>query len=159
MVSNYPFSSKKCYLMAQKHPVKDKFIHIHFWWIWISSSDLYAKTELPMKNFAKSSLQPSGMRKSSLFSQYFASIFKISSSFVPNNSHPLLPLLTDFDNSQQTIEKICENLDVHKAKGLDEIRAIVYKRCSRVVSITLNQIFYKLKQNSVFPCKKVVSLM
>ena len=38
-----------------------------------------------------------------LFSQYFASIFKISSSFVPNISPPLLPLFTDFDISQQTI--------------------------------------------------------
>ena len=64
---------------------------------------------------------------------------------------PLLPLFTDFDISQQTIEKICENLDVHKAKGPDEIPAIVYKRCSRAVSKSLNQIFYKIKQNSVFP--------
>ena len=70
---------------------------------------------------------------------------------MPNNSPPLLPLFTDFDISQQTIEKICENLDVHKAKGPDEIPAIVYKRYSRAVSKPLNQVFYKIEQNSVLP--------
>ena len=44
------------------------------------------------------------------------------------------------------IEKICENLDVHKAKDPDEIPAIVYKRCLRAVSKSLNQVFYKIKQ-------------
>ena len=48
---------------------------------------------------------------------------------MPHNSPPLLPLFTDFDISEQTIENICGNLDVHKAKGPDEIPAIVYERC------------------------------
>ena len=65
---------------------------------------------------------------------------------MPNNSPPLLTLFRDFDISQQTIEKICENLDSHKAKGPDEIPAIEYKRCSRAVSKSLNQVFYKIKQ-------------
>ena len=91
----------------------------------------------------KNELANDPVRQCSLFSQYFASIFKISSSFVPNNSHPLLPIFTDFDISEQTIEKICGNLDVYKAKGPDEFPAIVYKRCSRAVSKSLSQIFYQ----------------
>ena len=91
------------------------------------------------------------VRQSPLFSQYFGSIFKNFSSFVPNNSALLLPLFTDFDVSQQTIEKIYKNLDVHKAKGPAEIPAIVYKRCSRAVRKTLKAIFYKIKHKSVFP--------
>ena len=82
----------------------------------------------------KNEIANDSVRQCSLFSQYFASIFKIFSRFVPNNLSPLLPLVTDFNISQQTIEKICKNLDVHKAKGPDEIRAIVYKRCSRAVN-------------------------
>ena len=111
-----------------------------------TSDEKLCKIESATKWYAQI-LKLSPLSQSSLFSQYFASIFKIFFSFVPNNLHPLLPLLTNFDNSQQTIEKICENLDFHNAKGLDEIHAIVYKRCSRAVSKSLNQIFYKLKQN------------
>ena len=108
-------------------------------------------TAIPSSVSFKYEIANDPVRQFSLFLQYFASIFKISSSFVPNNSPPLLPLFTDFDISQQTIEKICENLDVHKAKGPDQIPVIVYKRCSRAVSKSLNQVFYKIKQNSVFP--------
>ena len=111
----------------------------------------FKATAIPNSVSFKNEIANDPVRQCSLFSKYFASIFKISSSFVPNNSPPLLPLFTDFDISQQTIEKICENLDVHKAKGPDEIPAIVYKRCSRAVSKSLNQIFYKIKQTSVFP--------
>ena len=94
----------------------------------------FKSTAIPSSVSFKNEIANDPVRQCSLFSQYFASIFKISSSFVPNNSPPLLPLFTDFDISQQTIEKICENLDVHKAKGTDEIPAIIYKRCSRAVS-------------------------
>ena len=42
-----------------------------------------------------------------------------------------------------------------------KILAIVYKRFSRAVSKSLNQVFYKIKQNSVFPgsCSCVVQLL
>ena len=111
----------------------------------------FKSTAIPSSVSFKNEIANDPVRQCSLFSQYFASIYKIFSSFVPNNSPPLLPLFTDFDISQQTIETICENLDIHKAKSPDEIPAIVYKRCSRAVSKSLSQIFNKIKQNSVFP--------
>ena len=45
------------------------------------------------------------IRQCSLFSEYFASIFKISSSFLPNNSPLLLPLFTNFDISNKRLKR------------------------------------------------------
>ena len=107
-------------------------------------------TEIPSSVSFKNEIVYGPFCQYSLFLQYFVSIFKISSSFVPNISPPLLSLFADFDISQQTIEKICKNSDVHKTKGPDEIPTIVYKRCSRAVSESLNQIFYKTKKTVFF---------
>ena len=79
----------------------------------------FMSTAIPSSVSFKNEIANDPFRQCSLFSQFFASIFKISSSFVPNNSPPLLPLFTNFDISQQTIEKKCKILDVHKAKGPD----------------------------------------
>ena len=111
----------------------------------------FRSTAIPSSDSFRNEIANDPVCQCSLFSKYFAPIFKISSSFVPNISPPLLFLFTDFDISQQTIKTICKNSDVHKAKDPDEIFAIVYKRCSRAVSKSLSQIFYKIKQNSVFP--------
>ena len=77
---------------------------------------------------------------------------------MPNTLLSLFSLFADFHISQQTIEKIREHVDVHKAKGPKEIPAIVHKRCLSLVSKSLNQIFYKIKQNCVFPgsCKNSI---
>ena len=110
----------------------------------------FKATAIPSSVSFKNEIANVPVCQCSLFSKYLTSIFKVSSGFVPNNSPPLLPLYTDFDIPQQTIGKICENLDVNKAKGPDEIPAIVYKRCSRAFSKSFNQIFTKQK-TSVFP--------
>ena len=54
-------------------------------------------THIPASVYLKSEIAKDPKSQCALFSKFFASTFKASSAFIPDNSSPLLPLLTDYD--------------------------------------------------------------
>ena len=96
-----------------------------------------------------------------MFSKFFASIFTVSSDFVPVEEVEVENPLLDFDVSQSKIRSICEILDATKAVGPDGIPPILFKICAKTISKSMASVFYKIKQTGVFPvCWKssIVSL-
>ena len=55
-------------------------------------------THIPASVYLKSEIAKDPKSQCALLiSKFFASTFKASSAFIPDNSSPLLPLLTDYD--------------------------------------------------------------
>ena len=49
------------------------------------------------------------------------------------------------------IQSICETIDYRKVTGPDQIPGIIFQNCSKTLSKSISQIFYKIKQSAVFP--------
>ena len=57
----------------------------------------------------------------------------------------------DFDTSEDRIRSICESIDYRKATGPDQFPGINFKNCSKNLSKSISQVFYKIWQSVVFP--------
>ena len=87
-----------------------------------------------------------------LFSKFFASIFTVSSNFVPVEEVEVENPLLDFDVSQIKIRSVCENLDVTKAVGPDGIPPIVFKLCAKNHQQSHGISVLQNKANGCFSC-------
>ena len=79
--------------------------------------------------------------KSSVFNQFFHSVF-ISSSFVfPDAVTTPIDVLSDIDISVSGVFQILINLDSSKAMGIDRIGPGVLNHCAKALCVPLNYLF------------------
>ena len=108
----------------------------------------FKPTTIPVTVLLKSEVASDSISRSSLFPKHFASIFNESTVFRPVET--LESCLDDFDTSEDRISSICESIDYRKATVPDQIPVIIFKNCSKTLSKSISQIFYK-EQSAVFP--------
>ena len=89
--------------------------------------------------------------QSELFSEHFVAILIKSRARTILPRTALVDTIDDFDVSERTIIRICQNLDIKKASGPDGIPSIFYKSCATTIAKSLSQGFYKIKQMATFP--------
>ena len=89
------------------------------------------------------------MSQSDLFSKFFASVFAVSTEFIPKGNCITVKFLLDFNVSEEQIQPICENLEIRKSTGPVELPAKLFKRCPRTHSKSLGNVLYKIKKKQV----------
>ena len=91
--------------------------------------------------------------QATLFASFFEDNFN-QPSMTPSVSEPSpvsSTTIEDFDVSEFRIENVCNSLDMRKATGDDNLPATLFKNLSSSLSISLRQIFTKIKQTSCYP--------
>ena len=60
---------------------------------------------------------------------------------LPTMSHPKYPNIENITISNEGVEKLLDNINIHKASGPDKIQNIIIKTCSKEISPALAKIF------------------
>ena len=81
--------------------------------------------------------------KAELLSHQFKSVFTIDDDTdrLPTMSHPKYPNIENITISIKGVEKLLDNINIHKASGPDKIPNIILKTCSKEISPALANIF------------------
>ena len=63
---------------------------------------------------------------------------------LPTISHPKYPNIENIAISIEGVEKLIDNINIHKASGPDKIPNIIFKTCSNEISPALANIFHNV---------------
>ena len=90
--------------------------------------------------------------QSNLFAERFSSIYKSPTTLSsPHDTPNALTKIQNFENSENLIKTICNNLDITETREPDELPPILFKNRSQGLDHSLKQLFIKIKQTGVFP--------
>ena len=73
---------------------------------------------------------------------------------LPTMSHSKYPNIENITISIEGVEKLLNNIDIHKASGPDKIPNIILKTCSKEISSALANIFQQSLDIGILPKKK-----
>ena len=81
--------------------------------------------------------------KAELLSHQFKSVFTMDddTDHLPTMSHPKYPNIENITISIEGVEKLLDNINIHKASGPDKVPNIILKTCSKEISPALANIF------------------
>ena len=92
------------------------------------------------------------MTKPNYFRSFFASVYvQISEFCEPFQDCSEKCFLRNLTFEETEIESICENLNVNKSKGPNELPPVLFRKCRKTISYSLFQMFPKILQISFFP--------
>ena len=91
--------------------------------------------------------------KAELLNHQFKSVFTIDddSDHLPTMSHPKYPNIENITISIEGVEKLLDNINIHKASGPDKIPNIILKTCSNEISPALANIFQQSLDTGTLP--------
>ena len=91
--------------------------------------------------------------KAELLSHQFKSVFTMGddTDHLPTMSHPKYPNIENITMSIEGVEKLLDNINIHKASGLDKIPNIILKTCSKEISPALANIFQQILDTFTLP--------
>ena len=91
--------------------------------------------------------------KAELLNYQFKSVFTIDddTDHLPTMSHPKYPNIENITISIEGVEKLLDNINIHKAIGPDKIPNIILKTCSKEISPALANIFQQSLDTGTLP--------
>ena len=91
--------------------------------------------------------------KADLLNHKFKSVFTMDddTDHLPTTSHPKYPNIEDITISIEGVEKLIDNINIHKASGPDKIPNIIPKTCSMEISPALANIFQQSLDTGTLP--------
>ena len=70
---------------------------------------------------------------------------------LPTMSHPKYPNVENITISIEGVEKLLDNINIHKASGPDKIPNIILKTCSKEISAALVSLFLQSLDTGALP--------
>ena len=91
--------------------------------------------------------------KTELLNHQFRSVFTMDddTDHLPTISHPKYPNIENITISIELVEKLLDNINIHKASGPDKIPNIILKTCSKEISPALANIFQQRLDTGTLP--------
>ena len=91
--------------------------------------------------------------KAELLNHKFMSVFTMDddTGHLPTMSHPKYPNIENITISIEGVEKLLDNINIHKASGPDKIPNIILKTCSKEISPALANIFQQSLDTGTLP--------
>ena len=91
--------------------------------------------------------------KAELLNHQFKSVFTMDddTDHLPTMSHPKYPNIENITISIEGVEKLLDNINIHKASGPDKIPNIILKTCSKEISPALANIFQQSLDTGTLP--------
>ena len=91
--------------------------------------------------------------KAELLNHQFMSVFTMDddTDHLPTMSHPKYPNIENITISIEGVEKLLDNINIHKASGPDKIPNIILKTCSKEISPALAKIFQQSLDTGTLP--------
>ena len=91
--------------------------------------------------------------KAELLNHKFKSVFTMDddTDHLPTMSHPKYPNIENITISIEGVEKLLDNINIHKASGPDKIPNIILKTCSNEISPALANIFQQSLDTGTLP--------
>ena len=91
--------------------------------------------------------------KAELLSHQFKSVLTMDddTDHIPTMSHPKYPNIENINISIEGVEKLLDNINIHKASGPDKIPNIIFKTCSKEISPALANIFKQSLDTGTLP--------
>ena len=91
--------------------------------------------------------------KAELLNHQFKSVFTMDDDtyHLPTMSHPKYPNIENITISIEGVEKLLDNINIHKASGPDKIPNIILKTCSKEISPALANIFQQSLDTGTLP--------
>ena len=91
--------------------------------------------------------------KAELLNHQLKSVFTMDddTEHLPTMSHPKYPNIENITISIEGVEKLLDNINIHKASGSDKIPNIILKTCSKEISPALANIFQQSLGTGTLP--------
>ena len=91
--------------------------------------------------------------KAELLNHQFKSVFTMDddTDHLPTMSHPKYPNIENITISIEGVEKLLDNINIHKASGPDKVPNIILKTCSKEISPALANIFQQSLDTGTLP--------
>ena len=91
--------------------------------------------------------------KAELLNHQLKSVFTMDddTDHLPTMSHPKYPNIENITISIEGVEKLLDNINIHKASGPDKVPNIILKTCSKEISPALANIFQQSLDTGILP--------